>query len=76
MLDRKTEQCCQCESKMEGPPVVLPCQDVVCTRCLHDMRALGDTDCPKCHQEIPEDFIPATDRRYMWVAVFRNSVEI
>jgi hypothetical protein len=41
---------------LEGPPIMLPCNDVVCDGCYEDVKALGKYECAKCHQIVPPGF--------------------
>ncbi|WAR07202.1 R213A-like protein, partial [Mya arenaria] len=52
--------CCNCERKLEGPPVTLPCKnkDVLCDACLRGMKALEQDVCPKCHENLGTDWQP------------------
>ncbi|XP_053396339.1 E3 ubiquitin-protein ligase rnf213-alpha-like isoform X2 [Mercenaria mercenaria] len=52
-------KCSQCESVLEGPPVTLPCKDVLCDQCFDGMKALRETSCAKCHEEFPDDWEPS-----------------
>ncbi|XP_053396018.1 E3 ubiquitin-protein ligase rnf213-alpha-like [Mercenaria mercenaria] len=49
-------KCSQCNTAVEGTPVKLPCNDVLCDECYEDMRALGDCECASCHQHFQEGF--------------------
>ncbi|WAR07210.1 RN213-like protein, partial [Mya arenaria] len=53
-------KCCSCEQKLEGPPVTLPCKDkdVLCDACLGEMKALDQYVCPKCHENLGQDWQP------------------
>ncbi|XP_053396009.1 E3 ubiquitin-protein ligase rnf213-alpha-like [Mercenaria mercenaria] len=51
-------KCSQCESVLEGPPIALPCKDLLCDQCYDGMKALGENACAKCHQEFPDDWQP------------------
>ncbi|XP_053396010.1 E3 ubiquitin-protein ligase rnf213-alpha-like [Mercenaria mercenaria] len=51
-------KCSQCESVLEGPPIALPCKDVLCDQCYDGMKALGENSCAKCHQEFLDDWQP------------------
>ncbi|XP_060599995.1 E3 ubiquitin-protein ligase RNF213-like [Ruditapes philippinarum] len=50
------EECSHCERMLEGPPITLPCNDVVCDGCYEDVKALGKYECAKCHQIVPPGF--------------------
>ncbi|KAL4233165.1 hypothetical protein ACF0H5_007850 [Mactra antiquata] len=49
-------KCCFCEVILEGPPVTLPCNDTLCDQCYNEIRILGETKCPKCHQTLQENW--------------------
>ncbi|XP_052808702.1 E3 ubiquitin-protein ligase rnf213-alpha-like isoform X1 [Mya arenaria] len=53
-------KCCRCEQKLEGPPVTLPCKnkDVLCDACLREMKALDHDVCPKCHENLGQEWQP------------------
>ncbi|XP_052808603.1 E3 ubiquitin-protein ligase rnf213-alpha-like isoform X2 [Mya arenaria] len=53
-------KCCSCEQKLEGPPVTLPCKnkDVLCDACLGEMKALDQYVCPKCHENLGQEWQP------------------
>ncbi|KAK3585575.1 hypothetical protein CHS0354_036762 [Potamilus streckersoni] len=52
------QACCYCEDKIEGVPVVLPCNDTICMRCYHEAEAIGTKKCPKCSIAIPNKYNP------------------
>lgn len=54
------KKCCSCEAVLQGPPCSLPCLDVVCETCWHEMKALNETTCPDCKQPFTPDWIPTT----------------
>ncbi|XP_053388236.1 E3 ubiquitin-protein ligase rnf213-alpha-like [Mercenaria mercenaria] len=49
-------KCSHCEQMLEGPPITLPCNDVLCDACYDDVKALGRYECTKCQEVIPVDF--------------------
>ncbi|KAL3881508.1 hypothetical protein ACJMK2_027940, partial [Sinanodonta woodiana] len=52
------QTCSYCEDNIEGAPVVLPCKDIICIKCYHEVEALGTKKCPKCSKDIPNKFNP------------------
>ncbi|VDI37174.1 Hypothetical predicted protein, partial [Mytilus galloprovincialis] len=56
------DKCTQCEMLIEGAPVRLPCDHVVCRKCFHGLVATEDFACPKqdCQEIFPKDLDPST----------------
>ncbi|KAL3881507.1 hypothetical protein ACJMK2_027939 [Sinanodonta woodiana] len=52
------QTCSYCEDNIEGAPVVMPCKDIICIKCYHEVEALGTKKCPKCSKDIPNKFNP------------------
>ncbi|XP_060597666.1 E3 ubiquitin-protein ligase rnf213-alpha-like [Ruditapes philippinarum] len=51
-------KCSDCEKVLEGYPVTLPCSDILCNRCYHDLIASGQNSCAKCRTEFGEKWCP------------------
>ncbi|XP_021363666.1 E3 ubiquitin-protein ligase rnf213-alpha-like isoform X2 [Mizuhopecten yessoensis] len=54
----KNATCRHCEKQLEGPPIVLPCEDKICSKCYNDIIITKELKCPVCQKEIPDDFSP------------------
>ncbi|XP_063404431.1 E3 ubiquitin-protein ligase rnf213-alpha-like [Mytilus trossulus] len=51
-------KCISCENPIEGAPVRLPCDHVICRKCFYDCVTLKEFECPSCHEKFPEDLNP------------------
>ncbi|XP_060596004.1 E3 ubiquitin-protein ligase rnf213-alpha-like [Ruditapes philippinarum] len=51
-------KCCDCEAVLEGPPITLPCQDILCNQCYAMMKVHGVSECAKCCQLFNENWEP------------------
>ncbi|XP_063441660.1 E3 ubiquitin-protein ligase rnf213-alpha-like [Mytilus trossulus] len=54
----KQTDCVSCEITIDGAPVRLPCNHVMCRKCFHGNIHLKEYDCPECHKKFPEDLDP------------------
>ncbi|KAL5009497.1 hypothetical protein ScPMuIL_011802, partial [Solemya velum] len=52
------EQCPYCETPVDSPPVVLPCQHTICVHCFNDLKNARERKCPKCGNMVPLNFNP------------------
>ncbi|XP_071137099.1 E3 ubiquitin-protein ligase rnf213-alpha-like [Mytilus edulis] len=50
--------CVGCENPIQGAPVRLPCEHVICRKCFQDCILLKDFVCPNCQKEFPKDLDP------------------
>ncbi|VDI72431.1 Hypothetical predicted protein [Mytilus galloprovincialis] len=53
-------KCISCENPIEGAPVRLPCDHVICRKCFYDCVTLKEFECPHggCHENFPADLNP------------------
>ncbi|CAG2212879.1 RNF213 [Mytilus edulis] len=51
-------KCISCENPIEGAPVRLPCDHVICRKCFYDCVTLKEFECPSCHENFPADLNP------------------
>ncbi|XP_062600033.1 E3 ubiquitin-protein ligase rnf213-alpha-like, partial [Saccostrea cucullata] len=57
----RLDSCKACEREITERPIQLACKDVICIICYNDMKILRSTECPVCHDEIPDHFNPNQD---------------
>ncbi|XP_062573630.1 E3 ubiquitin-protein ligase rnf213-alpha-like, partial [Saccostrea cucullata] len=50
--------CKACTCEITERPIQLPCKDVICIKCYNDTKILRSTECPVCHDAIPNHFNP------------------
>ncbi|XP_067369794.1 E3 ubiquitin-protein ligase rnf213-alpha-like [Channa argus] len=50
-------QCAVCLREYRDP-VVLPCHHIYCLTCMRQNLDAGQTSCPSCRQQVPDDFQP------------------
>ncbi|XP_053396017.1 E3 ubiquitin-protein ligase rnf213-alpha-like [Mercenaria mercenaria] len=55
---RSVDKCSDCEKVLEGAPITLPCQHVLCDRCYNDLRAAQTNKCAKCRKKIVDGWVP------------------
>ncbi|XP_052062678.1 E3 ubiquitin-protein ligase rnf213-alpha-like isoform X2 [Mytilus californianus] len=56
------DKCTQCEMLIEGAPVRLPCDHVICRKCFHGLVATEEFACPNqnCQEIFPNNLDPNT----------------
>ena len=66
----------QCRVCMGEPqdPVELPCHHICCSTCIRASLDAGQTSCPMCRQELPNDFQPHVSEDIRWVFTFNIPV--
>ena len=55
---RDQMKCVSCESKIEGAPVRLPCDHILCRRCFFDCLTLKEFVCQYCNEKFPHNLDP------------------